>query len=195
MSEIVKITTHGDDAVDRLPQQYRGKPGMEALARLAGDQQQALEDADFETLSNGNIALGYDYLLDQIGDVVGQKRESRTDAVYRSRLFAKIGENVSKGTGENLISVFKAIMSANRVYFNPLYPARCYLTAIGGTPAGSITDIYAAMNASHTGGVKIYYLASAPAVSFSFLEDPDPDGEGFGDYTDGSVGGGFATIL
>lgn len=195
MSEIVKITTHGDDAVDRLPTQYREKTGMEALARLSGDQAQAIEDALYEMIEDGSIGAGHDYLLDQIGDVVGQPRFGRADDTYKIRILAKIGQNVSRGTGENLIAIFKALMGAERVYFNPLYPAGFYLTAIGGTPVGTIAEVRAALEQSHTGGVKLRWIESAPSVSFSFLDDPDPNGQGFGDLNDLAVGGTLATIL
>lgn len=195
MSSITKITTHEADALDRLPEQYRDRPKMQALVSIMGARSQELEDAFFDIIQNGSLAEASGPVLDQIGDIVGQPRQGRNDQKYRVRLFAKIGQNVSKGTGEDLIAIFKALMQADRVYYNPLYPAGAYLTAIGTDPVGTIEEIRAALEASHSGGVSINYFVVVEAASFSFLDDPDPSGQGFGDYNDADVGGTFATIF
>lgn len=195
MSEIVHVTDHADEAEAQLPEQYKGLPNLVALARLPGDQYQDLEDVFWDLLSNGSIALAHDGLLDQIGDIVGQPRMNLSDADYRTRIYIKIAENVSRGTVEDLIRIFKALMQADKVWYRPVYPAGFSLTAINGTPLGSLSDIYAALNTSRLAGVNLNFLALAPTDSFSFFEDPDPDGLGFGDADDGSIGGTLAEIL
>lgn len=196
MSELVKITTHADDAVDRLPEQYREKPKLSALVRAYGTQAQALEDVFYEMIEANNLFDAVGAELDQIGDIVVQPREGRSDQRYLVRILAKIGQNVSKGTGPELIRIFKLLMQATRVYFNPLYPAGFSITAIGYDPVGTSVEVHAAMDLSRMGGVGIDFIAVAPAVgSFSFFGDPDPDGEGFGDYNDPEVGGTLASIF
>jgi hypothetical protein len=195
MSVIQKITTHEEDALDRFPEQYREQPNLAALASIAGTRAQTIEDLLYEIQSTGSIADSYSAFLDQIGEIVGVARGGFDDVSYRLRIIAKIGQNVSEGTGENLIAIFKTLMRASKVYFTPLYPAGAYMTAVGADPLGSIDDVKKAMDFSHTGGVSLEYFISAAAAAFSFLDDPDPSGLGFGDSTDGSVGGSFASIL
>lgn len=193
--EIIKVTTHTLDALDRLPEQYRDKPKIRALISVIGSRSQELEEVFFAIIGSGGISGGTGSQLDQIGDIVGQKRSGREDGPYRIRILAKIGQNVSKGTAEDLISVFKLLMQADRVYYNPLYPASAYLTAIGTNPVGTIEEVREAMQHSHAAGVSIAYFLVVDGVSFSFLDDPDPNGQGFGDVNDPSVGGNYATIL
>lgn len=195
MSAIVYIPNHADLAQARLPTQYVDKPNITALVRIFGDRAQGLENVLYDLISSGGVVSGHDSLLDQIGDVVGQLRNGLSDADYKLRLFAKIGQNVSKGTPEDVIRIFKLLMQADRVYYNPLFPAAFSLTAIGGTPLGTMTDIKNAMNSSRIGGVSIDLFASAGSIAFSFSDDPDPNGQGFGDYNDGTVGGVLAQVL
>lgn len=195
MSEIVKIETHADDAEGRLPEQYKGLPKMVALTRIFGDQAQELEDAFYDILTKGSLSLAFGVLLDQIGDIVDQPRNGLDDASYKVRLIAKIGQNVSNGTAEELVFIYQTLMQADRVYYNPLYPASASLTAIGVDPVGTADEIRAALDLSHVGGVSLDYLASVDAISFSFFGDPDPNGEGFGDSTDAAVGGTLATLI
>lgn len=194
-NEIAYIPDHADLAEARLPQQYMGKAKLTALARLLGSQVQDVEDIVFDMIDNGGILDGYDSLLDQIGDVVGQLRQGLSDADYKLRLIAKIGQNVSDGTTETLIRIFKILMQADKVYFNEIFPAGFSLEAINATPLGSIDEIKAALNASRLGGVGIDFFATAPTVAFSFSDDPDLNGEGFGDSTDASVGGTLAQVI
>lgn len=196
MSQVVThITDHESQAIARLPQQYVGKPNITAMATIFGDRHQTLEDVFWDMLSNGGLANSHDTMLDQIGEIVGQPRNGMTDVLYRVRIAAKIGQNVSKGTAEDVIKIFKILMQADRVYYRPNYPAGFTLTAIGGTPLGSMSDIKAAMNASRMGGVSIDLYTTTESVAFSFSDDPDPAGQGFGTVADSSVGGSFATIL
>lgn len=195
MSEIVKITTHEEDAISRLPEQYKGKPKFERLVRAYGTQAQALEDVLYEMILANNIFYATGAELDQIGDIVIQPRDGRLDDAYRVRILAKIAQNVSTGTGEELIRIFKLLMQARLVYLNPIYPASMQINAVGFDPVGSAAEIKAAMNASRVGGTSFDFFAVAPDEdSFSFLADPDPKGKGFGTTADPLVGGYLASI-
>lgn len=192
---IAHITDHADQAEARLPEQYKGQPNIVASVRLDGDRAQTLEDIFYDMLVNGSILNQHDSLLDQTGDVVVQPREGLSDDDYKVRIFAKIAENVSKATAEELIRIYKVLMQADRVYFNPVYPAGFSITAIGGTPLGAVAEIKTALTASRMAGVSIEFFASVDSVSFSFSDDPDPNGQGFGDSSDASVGGYLAQVL
>lgn len=195
MSELVKITTHVDDAIERLPEQYRGKPKLEALLRGYAERTQTLEDVMFEVLRSGALVNAYGAILDQIGDIVDQPRGGRNDAKYKLRIVAKIGQNLSRGTAEDLIQIFKTLMQADRIHYTPSFPAGLNLTAIGVDPVGTTDEVKAAMEFSHAGGVAINLYSVVDSISFSFQGDPDPNAQGFGDYNDSSVGGALATIF
>jgi hypothetical protein len=190
-----RITAHTLEALDRLPEQYRDKPRIASLVELIGDRHQQLENSFFSILNSEGLAGGEAAELDQLGDIVGQKRGGRSDAAYRLRILAKIGQNVSKGTAEDLISIFKLLMQAERVYYNPLFPAAASLTAIGTNPVGTIEEVRAAMEQSAAAGVSFDYFVITESTAFSFLEDPDPNGRGFGDVNNPGLGGYAATLL
>lgn len=72
-----------------------------------------------------------------------------------------------------------------------------YDTAEGGTLAAleenDLENLYYTMDAAALGGVRVNYLGYFDDAGFSF--DGDPEGGGFGDYYDSTVGGNFATIV
>lgn len=195
MITLTKIENHADLAEGRLLEQYKGKPNIVASVRMDGDRYQVLEDIGFDIFENGSITKGHDAILDQEGTIVDQPRNGLDDDLYKIRLIAKVGQNTSKGTPEDLINIFKNLMQADLVYYAPLYPAGMTLTAIGGSPLGTIDDVKQAILASLTGGVSIDLFTSANSISFSFFGDPDPNGQGFGDYNDNTVGGFLAEVL
>jgi hypothetical protein len=195
MASLVKTTTHASDALDRLPEQYRAQPKIASLISISAARSQELEDALYDLLSKGSLSDAEGPILDQLGEIVGIARSGYEDAKYKIRILAKIGQNISNGLPEDLISIFKLLMQADRVYYSPLYPAAAYLTAIGTDPVGTIEEIRAALEDSHAGGVSIDYFVVVDAASFSFLADPDPSGQGFGDVDDAEVGGTLATLF
>lgn len=195
MIQLTQITDHADQAEARLLQQYKGKTNIIAGVRMFADEIQELENIGFDIFENGSISKGHDAILDQEGTIVNQARNGLDDDIYKLRLIAKVGENTSRGTPENLIQIFKTLMQADLVYYRPNYPAGMTLTAIGGTPFGSIDDVKQAISASLMGGVSVDLFTSTDAISFSFFGDPDPNGQGFGDFNDGTVGGYLAEVL
>ncbi len=119
------------------------------------------------------------------------------DDEYRVVLLAKVAQNISQGTAEDVMQVYQLLMRASYVeYFeNPLLPATFQLTAVGSTPIGNIDDIKRAVAKSKLGGVRIELLQTIPGAPFGFLDDPDPNVRGFGDLNDASVGGVLNTII
>lgn len=195
ITTVTEISTHADDAVARLPEQYKDKSLLEALVRALANRTQALETVLFDLFENRSLYSAVGTQLDGIGQIVDQPRNGLTDDIYRIRIFAKIAQNVSKGTPEDLIRIFKLLMQANKIYYYEVYPAAVYMTAVGGAPIGNTNEIRKAVEASKAGGVAIDLLSIADENAFSFFEDPDLDGLGFGTTDDPLEGGTFTTIL
>jgi hypothetical protein len=124
MSEIVAVADHVGEASDRLIGQYKGKPRLEAyLAALVGPLQ-SVEDALIDILFQSAIDNARGAQLDDLGDLVGQKRAGLVDAAYRPFVKARILVNLSDGLIEQLIAITVAILGDNaRVYVRELYPA------------------------------------------------------------------------
>lgn len=230
MSEIEQITDRVDNALDRLITQFKGKPNIETLLTAFVDQNQEKEDALFGVLNNRWVDTAVGDQLDGLGAIVGQIRGGRTDAQYRLAIQAKIAINTSKGTANEVITIYSLVTGATIVQIYEYFPGHVEIYGNasledflegdgadafafdGGTDGlgfGDVFDstvggefayltsydldaLYSLMDKVLAGGVRLDYLGYFPDDYFSF--DGDPDGLGFGDVFDVTVGGGFATI-
>lgn len=124
MSEIQHITTHADDAVARLIEQYKDKPRMEAWVRAFVAPLQRLEDAAYAVFVQAAIDNAIGAQLDQIGDLVKEKRAGKDDENYRAFLRARIKVNRSNGRVEELITIAVLILGDEfPVIVRELYPS------------------------------------------------------------------------
>ena len=120
---VTPITTHETDAKARLIQQFKGKARIEALLDAVDEQVQAYEDQigplsdvlDIDAMGGVN--------LDNIGNIVSQDREGRSDANYRVAIREKISANVSSGTPDQVIGIFEFITGSTTIDFIELFPA------------------------------------------------------------------------
>ena len=110
-------------------------------------------------------------------------------------LLGQIAVNVSKGTPEDMIQVFKLFTSPQYVSLNEIYPANIQLTSVGGTPIGDINAIKNAVRRAAPAGVSIDLFTTSPGNPFVFFSDPDPNGRGFGDLSNPDVGGFLVSIF
>jgi hypothetical protein len=192
----VKITDHIEAAKGRLLQQYKHSPRLSSLIEiLFGRQTQDIEDAAWQLYDRLDIDTCEGVQLDRIGTIVGLSRSGWSDDLYRILLKAKIGKNVSHGTLEDVISVWRLLAQANKVQVIENYPAQVDLysdTPIDGEISSFVRNLMQDVVAA---GVRVDFLAIIFSSSNAFGFDPDdPDVNGFGDYNDPDVGGELAYI-
>lgn len=194
MSEIVQITDHSDQAVDRLASQFKGKAKIEGLITAFTDQLQELENVGIDLLQDRYLDTAVGDQLDIIGAIVGQTRDGRSDDSYRNRIIAKIGQNTSKGLPENLISVFNLLTDSTRSVYLPYYPACTYILANLDISALDTDDILTFCQFVLPAGVRLgligYYVEDE---YFGFYADARATG--FGEISDPTTGGKFAEIV
>jgi hypothetical protein len=193
---IIKITDHVEAAKKRLLHQYKDSPRILMLIEiLLGRQVQDLEDAAWQFYGRLDIDSAIGVQLDRIGAIVGLSRSGWDDALYRSLLKAKIGKNVSHGTIEDVIGVWRLLARAGSVQVVETYPAQIDLysdTPIDGSLAGFVRALMQKVVAA---GVRVDFLAIIFSSTNAFGFDPDdPDVNGFGDYNDSQIGGELAYI-
>ena len=193
---IAKISDHIEASKRRLLQQYKGSPRIASLIEiLFGQQVQEIEDAAHQFYSRLDIDNAEGVQLDRVGTIVGLTRIGWEDSVYRILLKAKIGKNVSHGTIEDVISVWRLLAQANEVQVVETYPAQVDLysdTPIDGTIATFVRDLMQDVVAA---GVRVDFLAIVYSSDNAFgFDGVDPNVNGFGDYGDPGVGGEFAYI-
>jgi hypothetical protein len=165
MSNVVTpITTHAADAKARLLQQFKSKARIAALLDAINAQNQEIEDAGQELSDLLDIDVMTGVNLDNIGEIVAQPREGRSDSDYRQAIREKIRANVSSGTPDEIIEAFEFITSPTTVDYSEDPPAGFVIYGDGSQPA----SLFDAMNAVKPAGVYMGLL--------DFLEWEDSDG-------------------
>jgi len=188
------ITDHVQQALDRMLEQYKGKPRIEGVITSFTEQTQDSEDVIHGLTSDLAIATAIGIQLDLIGTIVVQDRLGFSDDIYRRLLLAKIGENVSKSTPENVIDVVKLLTDSSLVHFQEYYPAG-YGIGIDKEIDPSLVDFfYQRIDRVDPAAVRLEALICFDDSNpFAFEGGPTPAG-GFGDLTDANVGGLFAKL-
>lgn len=191
-----KIDNHLQQALDRVIEQYKDSPRLIFLLTQAVNQIQELENAFIDVLQKTWINTAEGAQLDELGLLLNVTRGGFSDAVYRTRLNAAIVRYTSSGRPEQVLSAISLLSQARQVILEEIYPAEIRLTAVGAVaPAGTFDELRAGINGSLAAGVNYSALVISTDTPFVFDGDPDPQGQGFGDVFDASVGGNFAEIL
>lgn len=193
---IVQINDHFQKAKARLLTQFKQQPRIEGLLEALCIPIQELEDVFFNMMDNRSIYSALGQQLDLWGEVLAQPRNGITDdELYRITLLAKVAQNISKGTPEDVIVVYKLLMRADYIEYQEEQPARFSLTAVGSNPIGDISDIKEAVRAAKPAGVADYLFSTVPGNPLVFDGDPDPNGRGLGTTADNTIGGTFSSVV
>lgn len=190
-----KITTHVDDALNRRVEQHKEKENLEGMLKAFNNQKQELENVFFELLEERldlNNTVGQQ--LDNFGKIVDLEREGFDDDFYRILLLVKIGQNVSNGDPERIISTFKLLTQATLVHYQNLGDASIGLSVDTTIDPSLVDFFFENMERVVAGGVRIDFMASFdPDESFSF-DGVGPIGLGFSSLAAPTTGGKFAYL-
>lgn len=190
---ITLITNHTELAKDRLREQYKKAPTILALIDAWVGQLQDLEIVLNDLSTKRTIQEGEGYQLDLMGELLDKPRDGRSDVDYRIVLLAKIAQNISRGTPEDVIGVFKILTSSSVVQLNDSYLGEIYLLADHALTQSQVNFILREMLYVDSAGVRINGIGSFdPDDSFAFAGTDFA--KGFGDYSNSLLGGKFATI-
>lgn len=188
------ILNHVDQALARLREQYQGKPNIEALIRSWTLQIQELEEITSDLATNRTVNNAIGIQLDRLGELLNKPREGRTDEQYRIVLLAKISQNISRGTPEDVINVFKVLTASAKVYLSDDEHGEIYLLADHVLTQDEVNTIIREMYTVVAAGVRINGLGSFdPDDSFAFYGVDIA--KGFSSVLDGTKGGKLATLI
>lgn len=188
------ISTHVQDAENRLLEQYKNQPNISALLDSFIGPIQEIEDG-LEALNNNrgvNFAMGVQ--LDRLGDLVGIARGTMLDDAYRIRIKIRIIQNLSQGEPERLIQVYSGLIGASLVEIQEHFPGGVGLSGNGPIPFGQETLIYQNVQAIAAAGVRVDYIETYPSDSPFVFGGGPVLGSGFGDLNNLNVGGGMGEI-
>jgi len=190
---LTKITTHAEDAVARLLEQFRGGTTLPALVRAFSNQAQAAEDALWDVLVLRRLGTATGAQLDVLGRILGQAREGRADADYVLWLRARMLLNLGSGRPEDLLALFASVtQGSTTLQLEEQFPASIVLR-VGSASTVDPAQAAAILQLAKAGGVRAI-LESATSIdttSFAF----DTNDAGYGDSTNGAVGGTYAAAI
>lgn len=107
---------HVTEALDRLPSQFRDKPGWIKTITVLCAPVQRIENAIRQLLTLRSIGTARGAQLDLIGRIVREPRQGEPDdEVYRRRLRARIRQKLSRGRVEDLIAVSVLLLNDEAV--------------------------------------------------------------------------------
>ena len=178
-----QITTHDENALNRLITQYKNSGNIKSIISAFTDQIQELEDTFFDLLNKRVISVAEGEQLDQLGTILDEPRRGFSDDIYRVKLLSKISRNISEGTPEDLIGIFKILMQAGLVAYSENYPAEINMMAVDSSQIGSDEEIKEAILGAKPAGVALIYLGKALTGYFGFLNDPNASGFGVGIFS------------
>lgn len=191
---ITIITDHIQQAKDRLREQYKNSENILALIESWTGQIQELEEILFQLTTDRSIFTAIGIQLDLLGQLLNKPREGRSDTDYRIVLLAKVAQNISQGTPEELINAFKVLSSSTKVYLSDDHNGEVYLLADHVLTQEQVNMILREMYSVVCAGVRIQGLGSFdPLDSFAF--DGVDVARGFGSVYDLAKGGKFATLI
>jgi hypothetical protein len=183
---ITFTTEHVQSALDKLLQQYKGKPKFEGFISALASQVQDTENALKQLFEERSIDSAVGVNLDVIGEIVGLARTTgQTDEEYRDDLKVKVVQNLNEGTPEEFIAAAIYFIGANVVEYTELYPAAVSIVA-----DVLLTDERAAVVRTI---LESFLPAGVSIGNFGFVSSTNPFrfdiGNGFGDDADPELGG------
>lgn len=188
------ITTHKEDAKKRLVEQYKGKPNIEGILDAESRQWQDIEDVANTLFLDRFVDNAVGTQLDNFGTIVDLARQGFDDEFYRVLLKFKIGQNISRGEPERIISTMLLIAQANLVLYQNLGDGNIGLEIDNPIDPTLLNFIFVNMQRVVMAGVRIAFIATFdPDESFSF-DGTGPIGLGFSSLAAPSTGGKFAFL-
>lgn len=161
-----RVTTHVEDGLDLLLDQFKGKPRLRGWLASYLRQVQLLEDAIYDVIVARMIARAVGDQLDQIGRLVGERRLDRNDTIYRVFIRARILTNRSNGTAPELLAIL-ALTTAVHFVFGDYQPA-CWLVEFDAVLEYDPTIFYELLYRAKAGGVSLVMVAPTTTESMQF---------------------------
>lgn len=205
---VTKITTHVQDALARLMQEYKNSEQLQDILSALVDQVQDIEDATYDVdngrmLYNGTTYPAIGVQLDAIGDIVGFARNGLPDDQYLLFILGKIAVNFSDATIATILYVANA-MFENPVGFKmyEIYPAAIALSFQSTIVDPVLFPTIAALIQKALGaGIGLSFISQGSQSNpFSFKDQtggvpPLPNSHGFDDLLSPGQGGLFADLI
>lgn len=186
------ISSHIEDAKNRIIEQHKGKPNFENFLTIFLQRIQGLEDDLKNFVEKRSLSTATDYQLDEIAQELGIRRDGDTDARLRTRCYAQIAQYWSSGKVEQIVTILSLLTDATEVRITEIFPAKIQVEIKTDSAVDSaIEDVI--RNALAAGVGLEEPIALVPNDYFGFSDDPDADG--FFVSESASSGGYYSIII
>lgn len=175
---LTEKTTHGNEAVALLTQQFKDKRLIRKLLRSWIKPLQEIERVAFDILNARDIDQAEGVQLDLLGALVGAARGSMDDAKYRARIKVQILVNRSQGTVPELLTIVQRTLPDAAVVYTQLAGAAFTIQTFGVTDeetASVLADVIADAKAAGVGSLLTVDQFETPFA----MDGPDDEGGGF----------------
>ncbi len=155
------------DGLNLLPTQYTSSTNLKNVITGNLERVQLLENARV-TLQNRTLENSVGTQLDNFGNDLNQPRNGMSDTDYRIRIKAKIAENNSEGTREEIIQVARLLLQDADIAINAGQASYTLTFAHATQFTGVWADIVAALTNSTCSGVEVNVQEST-STPFGFV--------------------------
>ena len=200
MPEVIeRVEDHCADGLELLLSQFQNKPRLAGVLCAFLESVQEVEDAAWQLLTERDLDSAVGAQLDQLGRLVGEERQGRTDGQYRPFVRARILINRSNGRGEELLTILRVVLGdAVALRLREEYPA-AFTVVVSELGALTPDTLIRLLRQAKAAGVRVLleYSLVAPEEAFTFATassvELDP-ARGFGSTFDPAVGGALAGV-
>lgn len=197
--EFIQNHTHLEEGLNRLILQYRNASNIKNILTIFLNRFQILENENFKFKGIFNLDNASGIALDRIGDIVSQERLGFEDDIYRYLIYGRIAINISGGTPENIINIYKLISSATTVRYDEIYPASMQIQSTGPILDPTlISALVSVIDSTSPAGVSLSLLETyVEGNTFTTAEEDDSLDflQGFSDEDNPGTGGILAEEL
>jgi hypothetical protein len=113
MADLTQITDYADEPKRFFSSYLNGCPITLAISQAYAKQIQDFETALFQTIGGHLLETATDSQLDDLGDLIGEPRLSRTDADYGESIRLRIRINRSNGTTSELLTILSLTLDGD----------------------------------------------------------------------------------
>jgi hypothetical protein len=191
---MIRILDHVDQALDRLPEGYRGQPITAALIEAIVTPLQTLEGAAAAVKPWRDLASVEGRPLEVIGRILKVRRNGLSDTDYRARLRAEIAVLHSDGLAESILHITRLTLgiAAGYLRLKSRPPASFYLTVR--TPITVSRLLLHTLWKGKLAGVGARVITSRVAVA-DRLTFASGGGKGFGSVLGSSANAGKSSDI
>jgi len=176
MNNLEYILTHAADEADRLIDHFKNGDFQDFVTGLGG-RWQVLEDMLQAILIGKYIANAEGEALRNIGLDMGVTQTSSDDEIYRVFVYAKIGENRSSGSREDVYNVL-SLLGLTQIAQYDVYPATVTVNYLPNNTTLECACVEAILNAS---SLQVAYdITAITETPFGFEGDNNASGFGIG---------------